>query len=123
MLIISFNKNIKKGMVKFLAVGTIFTSLVATTAFATTNEGYEVINGQARAGLTSGDKDGGYWIRGKSGTLLKSEYKHYKESGHASVVNGEGDYDEGEWEEANVFSKSKAGWTSSGTNKAYYDHS
>lgn len=84
-------------MVSLLAAGVLL-ALTASAFAAEANNalgGSEVISTKTQAGITSGSKDGGYWIRGKSGDQLVSKYKHYKEEGHASVVNGEGDTDEG----------------------------
>ncbi|ABS21711.1 lactococcin 972 family bacteriocin [Bacillus cytotoxicus] len=72
--------------------------------------------------VTSGKVDGGYWIRGKKDKNVYSSYKHYSAQGHASVVNGKGDYKSGGWKAKNVFSTAQLPWTSEGTNKAYYDH-
>ncbi|MGM7635342.1 lactococcin 972 family bacteriocin [Bacillus sp. Hm123] len=71
--------------------------------------------------VTTGPYAGGYWIRGKDGSLLVSKFKHYKKQGRASVVNGKGRYDSGKWKPKNQFSRAKQIWTLTGTNKAYYD--
>lgn len=119
------NINLKKGMVSLLAVGVLLAPTASSVFAAEANNahgGYEVISAKTQAGITSGNKDGGYWIRGKSGNEVVSKYKHYKEEGHASVVNGEGDTDSGNWEAPGSYSYAHADWTSAGTNKAYYDH-
>lgn len=89
------------------------------------NGGYEIISDsddlQLFAGITSGKKDGGYWIRGKRDGNVVSEYKHYTYKGRASVVNGKGKVDDGGWKPKNKYSKAKEKWTIKGTNKAYYD--
>lgn len=76
--------------------------------------------------VESGNKDGGYWIRGKKnigGTPnVYSKYKHYKEKGRASVVNGVGDTDDGGWKSPGAYSTAYKKWTSAGVNKTYYDH-
>lgn len=77
---------------------------------------------QLYAGVTSGKADGGYWIRGKRDGNVISEYKHYTKQGRATVTNGKGVYNDGKWQKKDVFSKAKATWTSSGTNKANYDN-
>ena len=119
------NINLKKGIVSLLAVGALLAP-TASSVFAAEEQdvhgGSEVISAKTQAGLTSGKKDGGYWIRGKDGSMLVSKYKHYKTQGRASVTNGEGDYDDGGWKPVDVYSEASADWTSSGTNKAYYDN-
>ncbi len=68
----------------------------------------------------------GYWIRGQkhvSGkNQLVSEYKDYVGQGRASVVNGNGDTDDGGWKATNTYSYASEDWTFWGTNKAYYDY-
>jgi len=75
-------------------------------------------------GVTSGDMDGGYWIRGDKDINgvknVYSSYKHYTKQGAASVTNGEGDYVDGGFKPADVMSTANVKWTSSGTNKANY---
>lgn len=120
------NIKLKKGIVSLLAVGALLGPTASTVFAAEANNahgGSEVISSKAQAGLTSGNKDGGYWIRGKSGSMLVSKYKHYTKEGRASVVNGEGDYNTGNWEAPGSYSYASTDWTSAGTNKAYYDHS
>ncbi|MDO5376045.1 MAG: lactococcin 972 family bacteriocin [Staphylococcus rostri] len=78
-------------------------------------------DGTALRKITSGSKDGGYWIRGTNSTKVISKYKHYKKAGRASVVNKYGEYRDGGWKKAGVFSSAQVRKTSSG-NKAYYDH-
>ncbi|GIN12613.1 hypothetical protein J26TS2_24800 [Shouchella clausii] len=70
----------------------------------------------------SGNKDGGYWIRGKRDGQLVSEYKHYKKEGRASVTNGKGYHKDGGWKKPEKWSKASLKWTFTGTNKAYYDY-
>lgn len=77
-------------------------------------------------GITSGNVEGGYWIRGdkiiNKEKKVYSEYKHYKKEGHASVVNGTGNHKSGGWKKAGVYSKAYLKWTSKGTNETYYDY-
>ncbi|WP_280739338.1 MULTISPECIES: bacteriocin [unclassified Enterococcus] len=70
---------------------------------------------------TDGAYDGGWWYRGKSGSLLVSEYKHYKKEGRASCRNGNSDYSDGGWNPVNHFSKANVSYSKSG-NKVYYDY-
>jgi len=119
------NINLKKGIVSLLAVGALLAP-TASSVFAAEEQdvhgGYEVISAKTQAGVTSGKKAGGYWIRGKENAQVISRYKHYTKEGHASVINGEGDPDDGGWKSSGVYSKAEADWTSSGTNKAYYNY-
>lgn len=119
------NIKLKKGIVSLLAVGALLVPTASSVFAAEANNahgGSEVISAKTQAGLTSGNKAGGYWIRGKSGSMLVSKYKHYTNEGHASVVNGEGDDDYGDWKDPGEYSYASTEWTSTGTNKAYYDY-
>src|SRR6478735_1754253 len=71
---------------------------------------------------TSGNMDGGYWIRGKRNGDVISEYKHYKKEGRASVTNGRGYHDDGGWKAKEKWSRASKDWTFRGINKAYYDN-
>ncbi len=119
-------KRLKKVVLPLSLVGML--ALCSTSVFAEGldiskyGKGSEIIDGRTRDGITSGSMDGGYWIRGKRGTKLISEYKHYKTKGRASVTNGIGDYNDGGWKEADTFSKASVEWTSKGINRAYYDN-
>ena len=75
---------------------------------------------QSRA--TDGPVDGGWWYRGKNGSSLVSEYKHYTKQGRGSCRNGNGTYNDGGWQSSGVFSKAKVGYTLLGGNKVYYDY-
>ncbi|SIS99143.1 hypothetical protein SAMN05421790_10985 [Kroppenstedtia eburnea] len=83
-------------------------------------------DGGVSPAIESGKKAGGYWIRGKKRINLVahvySSYKHYTKQGHASVVNGNGDYKSGGWKPKYTFSTAKLVWTTWGTNKAYYNY-
>jgi hypothetical protein len=83
-------------------------------------------DGGVSPAIESGKKAGGYWIRGKKRINLVahvySSYKHYTKQGHASVVNGNGDYKSGGWKPKDTFSTAKLVWTTWGTNKAYYNY-
>lgn len=119
------NIKLKKGIVSLLAVGALLVPTASSVFAAEANNahgGSEVISAKTQAGLTSGNKAGGYWIRGKSGDQVVSKYKHYTKEGHASVINGIGDDDYGNWESPGSYSYAHADWTSEGTNKAYYDY-
>ncbi|MDE6357491.1 MAG: hypothetical protein K2L15_02760 [Eubacteriales bacterium] len=121
-------KKFKKMVVPFAMASMMV--LGGTGVFANTIEDYgkgsEIIDGRARGivgdGITSSEIGAGYWIRGKRGSQLVSEYKHYTGEGRASVTNGEGNYVDGGWKEANVFSKASTTWTFKGTNRANYDY-
>jgi hypothetical protein len=136
---------IKKGALS-LAVAGLLTTPFASAANAggdpavesenggveTITESYGLIEGDVRdnsgisTAVDSGPISGGYWIRGKKRINLVahvySSYKHYTKSGHASVVNGNGDYHSGGWKPKDVFSTAKLVWTTWGTNKAYYNY-
>lgn len=130
-------KILKKGIAGVIATGVLAIPM-ASSAFAAeqSSEKSEVVyeNDQLRAsnthdtgimltaGITSGEKEGGYWIRGKKGSNVYSNYKHYTKQGHASVTTGEGDYKSGGWKSKNVESVAQLPWTSKGTNKANYDY-
>lgn len=129
-------KILKKGIAGVIATG-VLAIPIASSAFAAeqNSEKSEVVyeNDQLRASntydntnnissfATSGEMDGGYWIRGKSGSNVLSNYKHYTKQGFASVTNGEGKYKDGGWKPKNVQSVATLPWTSKGTNKANYD--
>lgn len=70
----------------------------------------------------SGNKDGGYWIRGKRDGQVVSEYKHYTNQGRASVTNGAGHHEDGGWKAKDIWSKADRDWTFFGVNKSYYDY-
>jgi len=115
---------LKKGLISLAAVGCIAATVHASEVLEDKNGGYEVIgDGEfSIMSVTSGAMDGGYWIRGKKDGNVYSSYKHYTKEGHASVVNGKGDYKSGGWKPKDVFSTAQLTWTSSGTNKAYYNY-
>ncbi|MDP7978826.1 lactococcin 972 family bacteriocin [Bacillus sp. WLY-B-L8] len=128
-------KSMKKGIVGVIAAGMLAIPMASSTFAAEQSSGKSEIvyeNDQLKAsktfdessvkGVTSGAKDGGYWIRGKKGNQVYSSYKHYTKYGRASVVNGEGDYEDGGWKPKNQYSTASLPWTSAGTNKAYYDY-
>lgn len=69
----------------------------------------------------AGKKDGGFWIRGKRGNKVISDYKHYKKSGKGTAINGKGRVGSGGWKPAGTFSKGRVGKTWSG-NQSYYSH-
>lgn len=64
----------------------------------------------------------GFWLHGRRGDRLISEYKCYQGKSHASVLNGNGTYAEGAWVGPQEWSKASAYWSLTGTNKAYYDY-
>ncbi|MGL4953539.1 MAG: lactococcin 972 family bacteriocin [Culicoidibacterales bacterium] len=105
------NKIILSFSIYFLILTTIPLNSYAQIEFAETTP-YTV---------TSGNVDGGYWIRGKRENSVISEYKHYSKQGKASVVNGMGYTSEGDWKSANIYSKASQSWSFLGTNKSYYD--
>lgn len=109
----------KKSIVGLLTVATMLTPVFASATQE--NGGSETIGGAAKTGITSGAKDGGYWVRGKVEGKLKSSYKHYTQHGFASVTNGKGVYADGGWQNPDAFSNAKLiTWTFSGTNKSNY---
>lgn len=132
----------KKLLIGILAITCILGSTL--TSFADINKvvvynggGYVVVeendsineNEFSRTGVSSGyvydssDKKAGYWIRGKKDDLVISKMKAYSPyEGRASVVNGEGDDDDGGWKPTGIYSKASAIWTKSGINKAFYDY-
>ncbi|AOR25026.1 lactococcin 972 family bacteriocin [Clostridium taeniosporum] len=119
------NNKLKKGIVSLLAVGAILaptTSTVFASEANSGNGGYEVISDKTQTGVKSSEKSGGYWIRGKKNGEVISKYKHYTEQGYASVINGEGDTDDGGWQPAGEWSPASAEWTFWGTNKSFYNH-
>ncbi|MCT4583807.1 MAG: hypothetical protein N4A54_02685 [Peptostreptococcaceae bacterium] len=64
-----------------------------------------------------------YWIYGEKSGKVTSKAKAYKGYyGRASVTNGEGEYDDGDWKKAGKWSEASAPWTKAGTNKANYDY-
>lgn len=77
---------------------------------------------QPRITSTSVEDGRGWWRRGQSGNLNISEYVDYQGEGHASCENGNGTFDNGDWEPAYTWSTSSVGWTVLGGNKAYYNY-
>ncbi|MFV0498550.1 MAG: hypothetical protein ACK5NF_00725 [Bacilli bacterium] len=53
----------------------------------------------SNAGISRGDYDGGYWVRGVSGSSLQSKYTTYRsgKQGVASTTDGRGQYVSGGW--------------------------
>ena len=92
--------------------------------------GSEIITEQVTRKITSGNYDGGYWIRGKSDSnKVVSKYKHYTASKwRASTTNGTGSYHDGgcktpdKNDNRSLSVSEKLTWTSSGVNKANYDY-
>lgn len=64
----------------------------------------------------------GFWLYGERDNEVISEYKAYIGEGRASVLNGNGDYDDGGWVKAENWSKASRAWSSKGTNHSYYDY-
>ncbi|WOO87177.1 hypothetical protein RZE82_08670 [Mollicutes bacterium LVI A0039] len=75
----------------------------------------------SNAGISKGIVGPGYWVHGVSGTSLQSKFTTYRSSyGHASTVDGGGEYVSGGWKPRYVMSNGSQYATSRG-NKAYYN--
>ena len=91
--------NLKKIGAILTIGGMVISGSYATLSYADNEIGHgsEIITEQVTRKITSGNYDGGYWIRGKSDSnKVVSKYKHYTASKwRASTTNGTGSYHDG----------------------------
>ena len=124
--------NLKKIGAILTIGGMVISWSYATLSYADNEIGHgsEIITEQVTRKITSGNYDGGYWIRGKSDSnKVGSKYKHDTASKwRASTTNGTGSYHDGGWktpdknDNRSLSVSEKLTWTSSGVNKANYDY-
>ena len=124
--------NLKKIGAILTIGGMVISGSYATLSYADNEIGHgsQIITEQVTRKITSGNYDGGYWIRGKSDSnKVVSKYKHYTASKwRASTTNGTGSYHDGGWktpdknDNRSLSVSEKLTWTSSGVNKANYDY-
>lgn len=114
------NKFVKTSMIIATLLLTTASTALATASLNDRHSGSEVVSETTR--YEDGPMAGGWWTRGKSGSNLISEYKHYTKEGRGSCRNGNATFSDGGWKPAETWSKSKVGYALLGGNKVYYDY-